>query len=56
MEEDKPLEEKTTDEKISGIHNDKGGFGSMKDTYNDVRKKYPTIKYKGFSKLVSTQC
>ena len=46
MEEEKPLEEKTTDEKISEIYNDKGGFGSMKDTYNDVRKKYPTIKYK----------
>ena len=46
MEEDKPLEEKTTDEKISEIYNDKGGFGSMKDTYNDVRKKHPNIKYK----------
>ena len=46
MEEEKPLEEKTTDEKISERYNDKGGFGSMKDTYNDVRKKYPTIKYK----------
>jgi hypothetical protein len=44
MEEDKPLEEKTTDEKISEIYNDKGGFGSMKDTYNDVRKKYPNYK------------
>ena len=44
MEEDKPLEEETTDERISEIYNDKGGFGSIKDTYNDVREK--VSKYK----------
>ena len=44
-EEEKPIEkqEKTTVEKISSIYLDKGGFGSLKDTYNDVSKIYPEL-------------
>lgn len=39
-------EEKSIDEKISEVYHDKGGFGSLKDTWNDVKKKFPNIKLK----------
>ena len=37
---------KTTDEKISEVYNDQTGFGSLANTYKDVKKKYPNITYK----------
>jgi hypothetical protein len=46
-EEEKPVEQpQTIDEKIASLYLDKGGFGSLKDTYNDVKRKYPEIKLK----------
>ena len=39
-------EEKTVDEKISEVYHDKAGYGSLKDTWNDVKRKYPNIKLK----------
>jgi hypothetical protein len=38
--------EKSVDEIISELYNDKAGFGSLKDTWNDVKRKHKDIKYK----------
>jgi hypothetical protein len=43
------MAEKTTDEKISEIYYDQTGFGSMENTYQDVKKKYPKITRKEVS-------
>jgi hypothetical protein len=40
------MAEKTTDEKISEIYYDQTGFGSLENTYQDVKKKYPKITRK----------
>ena len=40
------MEEKTVNEKISEIYNDQTGFGSLSNTYKDVKSKYPDITYK----------
>jgi hypothetical protein len=37
--------EKTVNEKIEELYNDKAGFGSLKDTWTDVKNKYTDIKY-----------
>jgi len=37
--------EQTVDEKINSVYTDQAGFGSLKDTAADVRKRYPEIKY-----------
>ena len=37
--------DKTIDEKISELYNDKAGLGSLQNTWNDVKKKYKDIKY-----------
>ena len=34
---------KTTDEKISEIYYEQSSFGSLANTYNDVKRKYPNI-------------
>ena len=38
--------EKTVDDKIKELYEDKAGFGSLRNTYLDVKKKYPTITFK----------
>ena len=40
-------EKKTTDEKIAEVYNSETGFGSLATTYQDVKKKYPKITFKG---------
>jgi alpha-amylase/alpha-mannosidase (GH57 family) len=40
------MDDKTVNEKISEIYNSQTGFGSLATTYQDVKKKYPTITYK----------
>ena len=37
---------KTTNDKISEIYNDQTGFGSLANTFQDVKKNYPSITYK----------
>ncbi len=43
-------EEKTVDENISEVYHDKAGYGSLKDTWNDVNRKHPNIKLKDLQK------
>jgi hypothetical protein len=40
------MEEKSIDDKISEVYYDQTGFGSMANTYQDVKKKYPEITLK----------
>ena len=37
--------EKTNDDKIKEIYTDQAGYQSLANTYKDVKKKYPDIKY-----------
>ena len=40
------MEEKSIDDKISEVYYDQTGYGSMANTYQDVKKKYPEITLK----------
>ena len=37
--------DKNIDDKIKEVYTDKAGFQSLENTYKDVKKKYPEIKY-----------
>ena len=45
MLEDKSINDMNTEEKISWIYNDRMGVQSLKNLWNDVRNKFPNIKY-----------
>jgi len=34
----------SSDDKISKVYNDKAGFGSLKQTIEDVRRQFPEVK------------